>query len=154
MVSPSLLLLLICSVSIFGTYNIWRSYSIKFVWGPWCDWGSLQNTVNATLVFLLINSISIPSPNVIVGKAIKLISGLTFGAYIISWIPDQIYYSKLAEAVPDIHLRANYFPIVVGKVVVFALAVSFGIYLIITLFSKIYGFVKLKLNSKNNNCSI
>lgn len=90
----------------------------------------------------------------IVGKAIKLISGLTFGAYIISWIPDQIYYSKLAEAVPDIHLRANYFPIVVGKVVVFALAVSFGIYLIITLFSKIYGFVKLKLNSKNNNCSI
>lgn len=59
-----ILLLLICSVSIFGTYNIWRSYSIIFVWGPWCDWGSLQNTVNATLVFLLINSISIPSPNV------------------------------------------------------------------------------------------
>lgn len=149
-----ILLLLICSVAIFGTYNIWRSYSIKFVWGPWCDWGSLQNTVNATLVFLLINSISIPSPNVIVGKAIKLISDLTFGAYIISWIPDQIYYSKLAEAVPDIHLRGNYFPIVVGKVVVFALAVSFGIYLIIKLFSKIYCLLKLKWNGKNNNCSV
>jgi surface polysaccharide O-acyltransferase-like enzyme len=51
------------SVVFFGLFNIWRSYSIKFAEGPWEDWGGLQNTANALLLFLLINSIDYPTPN-------------------------------------------------------------------------------------------
>ena len=54
--------LLLLAVLCFGGYNVWRNQGIPFVWGSWCDWGSLQNVVDTVLVFLLLNSIRYSTP--------------------------------------------------------------------------------------------
>ena len=53
---------LLLAVLCFGGYNVWRNQGIPFVWGSWCDWGSLQNVVDTVLVFLLLNSIRYSTP--------------------------------------------------------------------------------------------
>ena len=49
-----LIILLIVAVIGFGIFNTWRSYSVIFMFGPWCDWGGFQNTIDSVIVFLLI----------------------------------------------------------------------------------------------------
>lgn len=120
-----LLLLLAASALCFGLFNVWRSYSVKFVTGPWCAWGGFQNVINATLVFLLINSIQYPKPCQAVSKTVGLLAELTFDAYLLSWIPDTVNYQKLDEAVSDMPARFAYFPVMTG--------VSAGISLVIAL---------------------
>ena len=115
----------------FGLFNIWRSYSIKFAEGPWEDWGGLQNTANAVLLFLLINSIDYPTPNQAVSRAVGLVSNLTFGAYLVSWVADRYFYARLRKAEPVMQLRLNHYPVVVGKVILCSLAMSLVIYLVV-----------------------
>lgn len=119
------------SVVFFGLFNIWRSYSIKFAEGPWEDWGGLQNTANAVLLFLLINSIDYPTPNQAVSRAVGLVSNLTFGAYLVSWVADRYFYARLRKAEPVMQLRLNHYPVVVGKVILCSLAMSLVIYLVV-----------------------
>lgn len=115
----------ISSVMIFGIYNIWRSYSVNFIWGEWSGWGSLQNTVNSVLLFLIINSIKISStPKTVVLNITGKIAKLTFGAYLLSWISDSIYYQILADREPNVYLRIYYFPLLILAGMVSALILS------------------------------
>lgn len=143
----NIFLLLFCFVVIAGTYNIWRSYSIEFVWGPWCAWGSFFNTVNSTLVFCLIGSLSIKTLPDIAGRTVVLISELTLGAYLVSWIGDQIFYSKWLASVWDVHIWVKYFLPIVGIVILLSLALSFCIHLFILACKKVTAMLKMKYRS-------
>ena len=119
-----LVFLLLGAVVVFGLYNIYRSYSVSFIKGPWCHhWGSFQNMAMSILVFLIINSVTYPTwlRN---AKLIPQISALTFGAYLMSWIPDNVFYPMLNEQVGKTQLRFNYFPVMVVLVAVSALLLS------------------------------
>lgn len=94
----NIVLLLIFSTLLFGLNNIIRSYANNFVWGVWCDWGSLQDTIETVLVFMLLNSFNYKE-NTCISKMIRYISSLTFGAYILSWISDKIVYAQLIQKV-------------------------------------------------------
>ena len=119
-----LVLLFALSVLIFSAYNILYSYSKTFVWGVWQDYGSLQNTVNAILMFMILNSVRYPKPPRFVSSFFSYIASLTFTAYICSWITDDFLYSRLNKAVPVITDRLNYFPITVILSVAGSLIIS------------------------------
>ena len=77
--TKKLFAILILAVLAFGIYNTWRSYSIKFITGIWCNpWGSFQNTCMSILAFLIINSIEWPLKNI--SRMIGKLSELSFGA--------------------------------------------------------------------------
>lgn len=130
------ILLLVLSVMCFGIYNIWRSYSIPFQWGRWCSWGSIQNTVDAVLVFLIINSISYEKMSLKIRHILQMISKLTFGAYLLSWIPDCYFYNLLEKAVPLVKYRLNYAPIMIFNSIIIALILSLIVDLLITYMTK------------------
>lgn len=127
----------------FGVFNIWRSYSVKFIKGIWCHgWGSAQNTVMSVLVFLLINSIDWKLDTC--ANTIRKLSGLTFAAYLLSWIPDNIFYPLLKEHVPDMVQRINYFPLIVPAVILTSLVLSYLAECIFSLFQKICSCINIK----------
>ena len=108
-----LVILLVLSVILSGAYNILYSYSKEFVWGVWQDYGSLMNTVNAILLFLVINSVRYPKMPKTVSDFLSYIASLTFTAYICSWITDDFLYRYLNRKVPVMTERLNYFPVTV-----------------------------------------
>lgn len=140
--------LFVVAVTLSGGYNIWRSWSMNFVWGGWCDWGGWQNTITSVLLFLMINSIRYPQPGKIGSKVIGLLSELTFGAYLLSWIPDHMNYPKLLERVPDAGMQIKYAPIMVLVSVVLALFGSLLVYCIKKLIA--YAVGKLRSRVKRN----
>lgn len=135
------LVLVICVIS-FGCYNIWRSKPGDFIWGVWNEWGSWQNVIDSTLVFLLINSINFPKKETVISRMAGFLSKLTFGAYLFSWIPDQVIYEKLIQAVSNVHLRINYAPLVVGMSIIISLAGSLFIHLLMECGNALYGKLK------------
>ena len=119
--------LLVLTVTASGLFNIYRSYPDLFIGGLWQDWGSLINVINATLLFNLllgINGDKVPQK---LHKPLKVLSDLTFGAYLMSWVFDDFFYAKLCAAVPQIPMRLNYFIIMPLLTFVCALAASFVI---------------------------
>ena len=68
----------------------------------------------AVLLFLFINSIRYPDVPKRASAVIAFISKITLGAYLLSWIPDDYFYSILNDAIPNIPTRLNYFPVMVA----------------------------------------
>lgn len=106
-----------------GIFNIYRSYNAKFVWGIWQGWYAIPNLVQAVLVFDLLAHIRWKLPNSI-QSLLKKLSDWTFGAYLVSWIFDQIAYPKLIRAVPEMPMRLEYYLVVVPWVFVCSLLLS------------------------------
>ena len=112
------------AVLCFGGYNVWRNQGIPFVWGSWCDWGSLQNVVDTVLVFLLLNSIRYSTPPTSIARFTGYLSKLTLGAYLVSWIPDNYLYTMLKSTVPSVTDQLNYFPLAVGGTILISLLLA------------------------------
>lgn len=134
-----ILLMCICT-GISGVYNIWRSYPNPFVWGVWNDWGGWQNVLDSTVMFLLLNSIKYPEKETKISKMLGFISKVTFGAYLLSWIPDQVLYPILIERVPSVHLRINYAPIIVTLSIIVSLILSLIVFLVLKVLKKCINF--------------
>lgn len=64
-------------------------------------------------------------------KIIAYISGLTFGAYILSWIPDNVIYPELIKKIPIMQQRLECFPVCVGMTIIIALILSFLVEIIL-----------------------
>lgn len=143
--SSRLLAALLLTVSAFTAFNIWRNYSVPFIWGKWQSWGGFENVVDATLVFLLINSFNYENVPEGMSKGLGKIGGITFAAYLLSKVPDILLYEKLREAVPEMTMRINYFPVMVPSVIIISLIMAAIVQLIYTVGMKVYG----KMFSKN-----
>lgn len=132
-----LALLFMISLLLSGGYNVLYSYSRPFVSGVWQEYGSFQNTLNAILLFLLINSVRYPKMPQAVYNIILYISSLTFTAYICSWITDDLIYSRLSEAVVTPISRFKYFPIAVLFSTVGALILSAAVQAFVNLLTRL-----------------
>ncbi|MDO4739619.1 MAG: acyltransferase family protein [Eubacteriales bacterium] len=121
----ALLLALCCCVACFGVYNIWRCRGSVFPWGQWTEWGSYQNVIDSVLLFLLINSIDFSRIRGRLAAFLGTLSGISFGAYLLSWIPDNFVYPLLMARFASIQERLPYFVPVVGFVIVVSLVLAF-----------------------------
>ena len=111
--TSKILTLLVGSVILSGIYNVFRSHGGNFVSRYWNSWGSFENTLNAVLVFLLINKLSPSRVGISFGKVVGKISSLTFSAYLISAVTDKFVYAYLNSLRPSIIYSYKYYPIVV-----------------------------------------
>ncbi len=104
------IILVLGLMSVFGLYNWWRSRYSVFVWGPWQDWGAWMNlSLSVSIFVLLINMNEIKSMRI--KETLRVLSNSVFGAYLLSWIAEDIIYSKIIIAQPEIIKRIKYFPL-------------------------------------------
>lgn len=103
------ILLLIITTIIIGTFNFYMSYDKKFIWGNWCDWASILTVILACLLFVLLLNIDMKSRTEYVKKVLEKLSNLCLGAYMLSAIFDEIFYSKLNMEVADVSDRYKYY---------------------------------------------
>ena len=122
-----LLALLLLCLSAFTVFNLWQSWGRTIYLGAWLDNPGWQNAVVAVLVFLTVNSIRFPRPRPWVEKLLALLSELTLGAYLLSWIPDQLVYPMLFARVADSTARMLCFPITAAISAAVTLAGAFGV---------------------------
>ena len=121
-----------------GAFNIYRSLGVNFVWGVWQGWYGLPNLLLAVLVFDWLAHVDCIHMKPGLRKLLKTISDLVLGAYLLSWIFDQIAYPKLAAAVPEMPMRLPYFLVVVPWVFVCSLALSGAMEQIASLIRKFF----------------
>lgn len=110
-----------------GIFNIYRSYDVSFVWGVWQGWYALPNLMLAVLVFGLLARMDCSRIGPEMRKLLKAASGWVFGAYLVSWIFDQMAYPRLIAAVPDMSRRLEYYFVIVPWVFACSLAMSAGL---------------------------
>ena len=104
-----LFLFLSISVVLGGSYCVLRSGNGVYADGGWNDWGSLIHTVDAVLLFQLVRSLDDLGGSARSRCVWARLSSLTFAAYLLSWLPDQILYPILNEHVPQMTLRFRFF---------------------------------------------
>lgn len=121
---PNILLIAAC-VLLSGLYSYWRSYNATFVWGAWCAYPSLFNTILTILVFALIINTDFSKVPAILARFIQKISGLCLGAYLLSWIFDSWLYPILKQKVTDAQKTLEYYFVIVPIVFVLSLVLSY-----------------------------
>ncbi len=98
------------SMLVFGAYGYWRSTPGAFDWGLWTDWSSLPNVVLGVLVFsLLLNCNYKSNTNKLV---LSWITKCVFGAYLLSWIAEDVIYHHLLNLNVEVAARIIYYPLV------------------------------------------
>ena len=83
-----------------GLFNYWRSRPGKFISGDWSNYASPFTAVIAVLVFLFFLSGNNENMPVRRRAFWKGWASVTFGAYLLSRIPDVVIYDRLAQFVP------------------------------------------------------
>lgn len=118
------LLLLAAAVVLFGGYNFYRSYQAPFAMGAYQDWGALFNVVLTGLLFLLLSGARLEGLPRWGKTALAKLSDWSLGAYLCSFIADQLLYPRLNAAVPYMPDRLNYFLLLVLLSFVCSMALS------------------------------
>lgn len=120
----NVLLIALCVV-LGGLYTYWRSYKSSFVLGEWAQEYSLVNVFLTILIFSLCTNTNYDKVPAWITKFIRKISGLCFGAYLVSWVFDDYFYPTLLEKVPDMINRLEYYFVMVPLVFLLSLFVSY-----------------------------
>ena len=121
--SCRLLLLFVITVCLSGIFNICYFSGDVFESGLLDSWGGFENTINSLLLFLLINSINYKRKS---GTIIALLSELTLGAYLVSYLPDSFIYPWVAGKTVGMGQKLMYMPLTCGGTVVISFGISFA----------------------------
>lgn len=122
---PAGKLALVTAVTVIsGTYSYWRSYGSYFSFGMWQDHGSLAVVVMTVLVFSLLSELPMQNASDGVRRWLARCSDWSLGAYLVSWIFDEMFYEVLNARVPVIRDRMVWYPVMVALVCVCSLALS------------------------------
>lgn len=116
---------------ISGTFSFYRSYNSQFIWGAWQGWNGLLNIILSTLIFhclLQIKSVN-KLPDAL-KNVLKVLSDITLGAYLVSYIFDQMFYKVLNSRVSEVADKLKYYIIVVPLVFICSMLLSFLLNLI------------------------
>ena len=117
--------LLAVSVIFWGLFNIYRSFPATFVAGPWIEWYGFPQICNATLIFGLLLNIKAKSVPQKLHRPLKVLSDLTFGAYLMSWVFDDFFYSFFGTMMSDMTSWLKFMPVMIALTFVCSLAASF-----------------------------
>lgn len=108
-----LLILLTLQTLFAGGFNFYRSFGTKFIQEYWANYWSIFTVITTVLVFLLITNIDTHKWNLKLKAFIKYFSSLTLCTYLVSSVFDNLFYEKLAIAVPVIKNRMIYLPLMI-----------------------------------------
>lgn len=111
-------ILIIAVSALMGCYSYWRSIPGAYNWGPWQDWNSWVNVLMGVLVFAFIlgeerKQDVTNQQNASWTRYLATISKCVFGAYLLSWIAEEVVYHFLPKeqiAVPD---RIIFYPVII-----------------------------------------
>jgi surface polysaccharide O-acyltransferase-like enzyme len=117
-------LLLLASVVAAGTYNLYRSYGVPFIWGEWSDHKSIFIVVISMLLFSVFQNVQPKKAAPILVKGLQKVSQWSLAAYLLSWIPDQYFYPLLEAIQPAASQQLPYFFLIVPCVLVSSLAMA------------------------------
>lgn len=136
--------LIIVIFFVSGTFSYYRSYGSQFVDGIWQSYGSAINVVLTVLLFSFISGINCESFSTKAKKRLAWFSNLCLGAYLVSWIFDQIIYNIVNIYEPIMQKRLNYFIIAVPTIYICSLALS-------AVINKIYDLFMSQIQHKSNS---
>ncbi len=105
---PNILLIFV-TVCAAACYTFWRSYKSTYMHGKWGEYEAIFYVIIATLVFAFLINLNYDKVPRAVAKILKTVSGLSLGAYLVSWAVDTYFYTKLVERVPVFADRIIYF---------------------------------------------
>ena len=109
---------------ISGSYCFYRSYNTYFIFGLWQDNGSAAVVCLSVLVFSLLSGLSFESAPGTVKRWLARLSDWSLGAYLVSWIFDEIFYDMLNAHVPAMTDRMPWFLVLVPLISICSLALS------------------------------
>lgn len=130
------LFLLFLTIFFQTLFMYYRSYATTFMKGAYEGWSALPTVISAILFFNLLKNVDLSQENIVIKKIIKQISDLSFGAYLLSFIFDKIFYPILNNHVPFVTDRLNYYPLVVPLIFVCSLIASYVVNILYTLLAK------------------
>ena len=104
-------LLVFLTTFIIGTFYFVINRGNAFAWGDYQDSCSLLIVIVSTLIFVLLHNIDLAKAKDNTKRVLKHVSDITLGAYLMSYVFDEMIYTHLRNVVPDMLNRIYYFPI-------------------------------------------
>lgn len=102
--------LFVITLILLGTFSFYRSNGAVFIWGEWCDWGSLLIVAMSYLFFcMMICVIPSSTKNAVMDQLISRIAKSSMGAFMISWIIDYVVYYVLSNRVDSFGNKCKWF---------------------------------------------
>lgn len=107
---------------IFLLFGVWminsvfcflRSRNKTFEWGIYNDWSGFQNLIFSVLIFIVLQNLNLENIPCILKKTIRVISKLSLGIYLCSWIADDCVYAYFNEVVNEMAYKIVFFPVVI-----------------------------------------
>ena len=120
-----------------GIVNILISYNTSFVLGPWQEEGAFLNVIQSVFVFNFLMQRRYTKLSVGASKLFARLSDLSLGAYLVSWIFDDIFYSLLDQIQPVVAYKLEYYPLVITVICACSLGLSAVINLVYQLAAKL-----------------
>ena len=137
-IKPSSKVLLSLIVFVFaGLFNYYRSYEATFIESLWNDSGSFLITLQSVLIFSLLADLNYDKMPASAKHVASVISELSLGAYLTSWIFDLAIYDKLNQIVPTMGKKLFLFPVAVIIVFLGSLGLSAVIQIFYKQFQKL-----------------
>lgn len=131
---------LVLAVIVFGfagLFNYYRSYEGQFIESLWNDNGSFLTTLQSVLVFSILSDVNYEKMSVPVKRIAAMVSELSLGAYLTSWILDLAVYEKLNQVASTMDRQILYFPVAVIVIFLGSLCLSAVIQLLYVQFQKL-----------------
>lgn len=131
------IILLIIFIVLFGIFNFYRNYNTTFIWEIYEEYYSFESLIVAILLAnLILHNWKINIKNKSFTKIIEKISGLTLGAYLLSYIFDLTYYSILNKHFLLLKDKLIYFIPIIFAVCISSLLLAYVIDLIQNLLTR------------------
>jgi len=128
--------LIVVLIAAFGAFNYYRSWGGFYSWGRYQDWGGLPTVVLSFFVFVFLSSLSLTGLPVWSKKLLAHISDLCLGAYLVSYVFDNYFYTILNLKVSSVAEKAMCFVPMVFTVAVASLLMSLVLNIIYSGISK------------------
>lgn len=123
---------------LIGTFNYAASYGKQFQDGSWHAWGSPLVILQAVLFFNWAVQVDCRRFPTRCATILARISELSFGAYLVSGMFDQLFHDILHKTQPTIVYRLSYFSVVVLAVFVCSLTLSAILNLLYDLLTRLF----------------
>ena len=122
---------LLCVV-LFGSFAFYKSGSGVFISGSWQNWESLLLLPCGVLLFVFFTDLDLSGWRKTPRALLAIASEVSFGAYLLSCLFDQLFYDWLLQSPPNIFTRIKDYPVVFATLPLSLLA-SYSVTMIWTL---------------------
>ena len=119
------LLAFLLSAVLFTVINILLSYNQNYVRHDInTDWRGFEVVIMSVFLFLFLRGLRLNKMPDTARKILAKCSEWSFGAYLLTWIFDNVYYNELTKAVTEVPDRFKYYLLMVPAVYISSLLVS------------------------------